>query len=492
MNKTAVVLNAGIGDLSFGLSMAGFDVVAAFEQDEKAVNIHKINFSIPIFQCGISDIEIDLLPKMDLLVARLFTARPVRSKAYEYPLERDIETIRNILFIRRPQAFLIFAAQQKPLLEGLRLFESNGYTIEWRLVDVGKMTGMPVREKTLCVIGFLREINHPSFPDYTLPVSKCLEEYLQISEPVDAWYLIKKDVPVYGDRTPGVYCWHNHAYERTETVQWNHIKIPLVLGYDGFRSITHHEIAALKGFPPEYRIPAEKYRQWLYRKLIYSVNVNLVRLIADSVRRMFEPNPWRTRRVVRARLFEDIFYSYLEKVKQSASSDFQIFREKTIDDYRADFVVTDNDREYIFELKWYNQKVISSVAVSSFCKKLVPYATNGILILVICSVVSDALKEECERKFGITIWDISNLLWLLDELPEVKNELVATLEYSVDDIEPKQPNRLLFLKGEETTGEKDTWEGKLKAIQPGVDDSSRYEEVCTDILKFVLGDYLTL
>ena len=265
-----------------------------------------------------------------------------------------------------------------------------------------------------------------------------------------------------------------------------------MLGYYGFRSITHHEIATLKGFPPEYRIPAEKYRQWLYRKLMYSVNINLVRVIADPIRQMSESNPWRTRRVVRGQLFEDIFYSYLEKVKQTASSDFQIFREKTIDDYRADFVVTDNDREYIFELKWYNQKVISSAAVSSFCKKLMSYATNGTLILVICSVVSDVLKEECERKFGITIWDVSNLLWLLDELPEVKNELVATLEYSIDDIEPKQPNRLLFLKGEETTGEKDTWEGKLKTIQPGVDDSGRYEEVCTDILKFVLGDYLTL
>ena len=35
MQLTAAVINAGLGDLSIGLEMAGFDVVAAYEAEER-------------------------------------------------------------------------------------------------------------------------------------------------------------------------------------------------------------------------------------------------------------------------------------------------------------------------------------------------------------------------------------------------------------------------------------------------------------------------
>ena len=37
MQLTAAILNAGLGDLTIGLEMAGFRVIAAYETDEKSI-----------------------------------------------------------------------------------------------------------------------------------------------------------------------------------------------------------------------------------------------------------------------------------------------------------------------------------------------------------------------------------------------------------------------------------------------------------------------
>lgn len=49
MQLTAAVINAGLGDLSIGLEMAGFDVVAAYEAEEKALSIHSHNMKVPLY-----------------------------------------------------------------------------------------------------------------------------------------------------------------------------------------------------------------------------------------------------------------------------------------------------------------------------------------------------------------------------------------------------------------------------------------------------------
>jgi len=49
MQMTAVVMNAGLGDLSLGLRMAGFKVIAAYETDQKVAMIHNANLDIPVF-----------------------------------------------------------------------------------------------------------------------------------------------------------------------------------------------------------------------------------------------------------------------------------------------------------------------------------------------------------------------------------------------------------------------------------------------------------
>lgn len=49
MEKTAIVINSGLGDLSIGLEMAGFKVIASYEADQKTVAIHRANLNVPVF-----------------------------------------------------------------------------------------------------------------------------------------------------------------------------------------------------------------------------------------------------------------------------------------------------------------------------------------------------------------------------------------------------------------------------------------------------------
>ena len=49
MQMTAAVINAGLGDLSLGLEMAGIKVVASYETDKGMAVIHRNNFDAPVF-----------------------------------------------------------------------------------------------------------------------------------------------------------------------------------------------------------------------------------------------------------------------------------------------------------------------------------------------------------------------------------------------------------------------------------------------------------
>ena len=70
MSLTATVINAGIGDLSLGLQMAGFQIAVAFEPDERAAAIHQTNLHNEIIPLSLEQIEPGMLPNVDLLAAR--------------------------------------------------------------------------------------------------------------------------------------------------------------------------------------------------------------------------------------------------------------------------------------------------------------------------------------------------------------------------------------------------------------------------------------
>ena len=71
MQLTAAVINAGLGDLTLGLHMSGFQVIAAFEPEEKAAVIHKLNLDVPLHRLSLEEIDPTSMPNVDLLAAHV-------------------------------------------------------------------------------------------------------------------------------------------------------------------------------------------------------------------------------------------------------------------------------------------------------------------------------------------------------------------------------------------------------------------------------------
>ena len=104
MSLSAAVINAGIGDLSLGLQMAGFQIAVAFEPDERATAIHRTNLHNEVVPLSLDQIEPSMLPNIDLLAAR------IRLSSRNSPVQdHAASNLLHLLECRKPRGvFLTF------------------------------------------------------------------------------------------------------------------------------------------------------------------------------------------------------------------------------------------------------------------------------------------------------------------------------------------------------------------------------------------------
>lgn len=158
----------------------------------------------------------------------------------------------------------------------------------------------------------------------------------------------------------------------------------------------------------------------------------------------------------------------------------------------VDFALNlDNQKLYI-EVKRYNGQAVSASRVKAACQRLSPFKAEGLTVLILANEVSDRVKTECLDQFDVFVWDVGNLLWLFDKYADIKNEFIALLDYSIERIEPSPPIPNVFQNILEKEEKKLSWRERLLSIPPGHEYFREYETVCTEILKYVLGDYLAL
>lgn len=494
MQLTAAVINAGLGDLTLGLQMSGFNVVAAFEAEEKATAIHRWNLDTPLYPLSLEEIDASSFPNVDLLAAHLYhpshsRVAPGKIEQHDYYMHR----FQDILFTSRPRAFFLLINAGSIKNDRFRHFLEDTigreYNLAWKLIDVTQMTGIPVRENAACVVGISRTIDQGyEFPSpNNLPIIP-ISEFIAQEQSIDPWYYhVRLDrAPIFEDWHQ-VLCWKNHAYEGTDFVQWNYMQLPLIRSADEFRKITHREVANLKGFPSNYDLPC-KDKRWLYKKLIYSGNIIVIQQIAGMINYTLASNPWRDQRKERGYHFEQIFGSYLESIKEKANDNpMSIEYDPQVSGVMLDYALCQGDRTFYFEVKY----ALTS-RVKSIFERLSVLKETGIPVLVIAGEISCEIKNSFFEKYGVHIWDVTNLLWLFDDFPDIKNEFIAFLEHSTDHIEPTAPDvEILQRLPEPKPTELDLKERLLK-ITPGTKQSRDYESLCTEILKYVLGDYLTL
>ncbi|WP_316630255.1 hypothetical protein [uncultured Ruminococcus sp.] len=496
--NTAVVINSGLGSLTMGIEKAGYQVIAAYETDPKARSVHERNINAPIFDRIPTREEYGAWEEPALLAARIHIKQPSgNALRSERPIQQEMQML-DIIDGCRPRAILFFVnpAGGKTLLPGfLDRINRIGYRLSYRLIDVGEALGLPIRERTLCIIG-ARNDNHAPlrFPDFDMSKQHYYpEDFLEIDHPIDSWYYeINPHHISYDALESGPYfCWSNGEYRPTDIIKWNTLRIPLVRDHNRPRRITHREIANIKAFPEYYNFSDVRNRSWLYKALMYSENITIVKQIAKGL--------VYNRPVSRGLLFENLFYRYLKSLLQSHSEyGLEVTREFPTSDYRIDFRVKTPQQLLLLELKLYTGRTVNPSRIQDACKQLSDLKAEGTIILTVANEVSDEMKAQCLDAYGIHIWDVGNLLWLFEDYPEIKTEFISFLDYSIDSIKAKAPAvGIVWDNSAKPEVEPDTehdtnWAQKLSEIKPGTEHFRAYEDACVEILKYVLGDYLTL
>jgi DNA (cytosine-5)-methyltransferase 1 len=158
-----VDLFAGCGGLSKGLIEAGFDVVAAFDNWPTAVECYKANYSHPIFQKDLSDIDsaVSMIRRYepDMIVGgppcQDFSHAGKRQEGERANLTAAYA---NIVSEVRPKWFLMEnvdrICQSKAYSLAREIFKKSGYGITEKIVNSSRC-GVPQNRKRFFCIGLL-------------------------------------------------------------------------------------------------------------------------------------------------------------------------------------------------------------------------------------------------------------------------------------------------------------------------------------------------
>ena len=479
MKNTVVIFNAGIGALTLGFQNAGYEILKAYEPDRKVIEIYQENISQNVTACSLSSIDPATVPDSDVWAFDL-----TQSKAEEVFYSLTLVQRRRppaILFVMKKQLWKGF------IKEHIFQLQEYGYHITHKNIQSSEVTAFPLREEFAYIV--LKRVNASAM---IMPVqfhksSILLDGWVEMN-PQDSWYYRidfakeKIDASHAGD---SVLCWEKGGYRESGQVRLNLIKMPLIRIHGVYHKITHNEIARLKGFPEDFpRSVPNKSR--MYRSLIYAPNIKVTEQIVRNL--CAEPyinseGDVQMKNWENTARFKQLFEEFLTYKGGSFQSDEKwVFVTRMYSDSKE--IATLN------RLQSYSR--LAGKAVSDQ-KKDLPLQN----ICVVANLVSNETKRKYEEaKLGY-VWDIRNVLWLFEDYPELKNELISILNYSVENIEPERPEPFIFEKisqVENTDPESvaDSYIAQLKALETGSAAFKKYEELCVSILKYILGEYLTL
>lgn len=259
-----VDLFAGCGGLSYGFQNAGFEIAAAFEFWDIAVNCYKQNFSHPVYQMDLSNTdeasEIINKIKPDIIIGgppcQDFSHAGKRIEASRASLTKSYADIINIV---RPKYFVMEnvdrAEKSNTFAAARAIFKNAGYGLTQMVLDASRC-GVPQKRKRFFCIGALNENDDFAKDDLLKNVSEhstTLREYFGNSLDFEYYYrhprnysrraIFSIDEPAPTMRgvnrpVPKGYTGHpNDACELNENV----------------RALTTLERALIQTFPPTYK-----------------------------------------------------------------------------------------------------------------------------------------------------------------------------------------------------------------------------------------------
>lgn len=286
-----VDLFAGCGGLSLGFQQAGFDVVAAFDYWDPAINVYRKNFAHPIIKLDIStvtDYSIISDYKPDMIIG----GPPCQD--FSSAGKRDEDNGRgdltihfaNIIGSVKPEWFVMENVERilktNKLQEAKAIFKSSGYGLSQKVLDAS-LCGVPQKRKRFFLIGKLNA--NDGFMDIALNEgldrkSMTIHDYLGDSLNLEYYYRHPRS---YMRR--GVFSIH----EPSPTVRG--VNRPIPKGYkrhsgdptdvEGLRPLTTIERSYLQTFPRDFKFDGTKTD--LEQMIGNAVPVNLAKYVGERI-----------------------------------------------------------------------------------------------------------------------------------------------------------------------------------------------------------------
>lgn len=299
-------LFSGIGGLDAGFEKAGFKVVWANDFDRHAVETYKANYSSPITLGDINEIDLDTLPRFDVLIGG-FPCQPFSMMGSELGFEdtrgtlffRIAEIIKHQIEIGcKPKAIVLENVRTLRTHDKGRTFktikriltEELGYKVFDAVLNTADY-GIPQTRNRTYIVCFANENATFTFPEKQ-ELTQTLQDLLE-NDVDDKYFLSATILPtILSDGTGG--------YKAKSEIDLK-IARPLcatmakmhracqdnyVTQNGRVRRLTPRECARLQGFGDEFKIPVSDSQA--YKQFGNAVTVNVSHAVAVEVRKTLE------------------------------------------------------------------------------------------------------------------------------------------------------------------------------------------------------------
>lgn len=145
-----------------------------------------------------------------------------------------------------------------------------------------------------------------------------------------------------------------------------------------------------------------------------------------------------------------------------------------------------NEKRYCVEVKYAQ---ITEKAIHQVCTKA---EENDMYPILVTAQIIDKKRRDYyqDRYSDLVLIDISNLLYAVRENPKLRNELISTLAYSVEDIQPLEGSiEINSLQHDNYT---ESLIKEMDLCKAGRPMARKYEELCQKLLQNVFFDDLAL
>lgn len=167
--------------------------------------------------------------------------------------------------------------------------------------------------------------------------------------------------------------------------------------------------------------------------------------------------------------------------------------------YYCDILATRGDIRLAIEVKAYKMNRVPISHLMPTIDRLVnAIHLSGepfIPVMVIVGKVSENLRNMINDHFAsqVLVIDIQHLLFMVQTDQGLRDRLVSTLEYSVDDILPLEPPiRLHRMSLQLFSSDIELLIQKIREWKPQKSNSVEYEQLCCEVLRKVFADDLSL